>query len=89
MRWVAGAPVSKDDFAGSEEELCRPLIRDMEEHFSQRFGVPGKIQTYFQLCEASTQGRHLILLGLGPRRALGAAVVPPNVAAASSYPCSR
>ena len=52
-RFIAGRPASKDAYSQSEaNDFCR-LDRAVLAHFQSRFAVKGKIQGYFQVCEAS------------------------------------
>lgn len=53
VRWVAGDAVTKDTLSSAESVKYEKLLEEMEEHFAERFKVQGRIQTYFQFCEAS------------------------------------
>ena len=52
-RFIAGDVVRKDAYTDTEKVKYRDIEELMLAHFSERFGVRGKIQTHFLHCEAS------------------------------------
>lgn len=53
IRWVAGDVATKADFTAAEKLRYADLTSEMHEHFSQRFGITGVTQSFFQFCEAA------------------------------------
>ena len=52
VRFVAGSPCEKDEFSHSELKAYAEVGATSCEHFQKRFNVEGRVQAYFQECEA-------------------------------------